>query len=300
MQHEILKHINAEDAPFLGEGIETWVYQLPNEQVVRIYKNKAALEQLEKLKKFYDSLSTSSVSFAVPHIVSLDVYNGIIYTIDQQLEGEPLRKQLTSGSVEPLLKAYIHIAEESIASLHAAYDYFGEILASQPLRCSSWPDFLQTKTQRAYESAKALLDTDAPEIEQILAFIVTESSLVQDVGQGYLVHGDFNASNVLSKNGAITALADFGDLTIAGDPRMDIASGIIGFMEEEDGMRKSDGEFLLDYLTKKYGTSMRSIIHLYRLYYAVIFASYCKETDPRTYAWCLRTFKEHLTDTYRY
>lgn len=300
MQHEILKQLNVTDAPLLGEGIEAWVYQLPENKVVRMYKSEASFEQVKKMQNFYDSLNSSDVAFALPKTLSVHEYKGTMYTIDRQLLGTPLRLQLISGDKQSLLKAYIHIAEEEIASLHAPYDYFGEILADTPLRRSSWPAFLQAKIQQAYKSAEALFDVDVSEIKRILDFFVTESNLVSDVTRARLVHGDFNASNVLCNDGNITALADFGDLTLAGDPRMDIASGIIGFMEEEDSMRKSDGEFLLSYLIATQGSSIRRIIHLYRLYYAVVFASYCKESDPRTYAWCLRTFKEHLTTTYTY
>jgi len=300
MQHEILEQLNTRNAVLLGEGIEACVYQLPESKVVRIYKNKAAYKQVKKMQDFYDSLNISAVAFSLPKILSIHEYNDTVYTIDNQLTGTPLRLQLTSGNKQTLLKSYIHITEEEIASLHVPYSYFGEILANKPLRCSTWPAFLQTKTQQAYKSAAMLFDADVPEIKHILEFFTAESNLVDDVTQARLVHGDFNASNVLFNNGIITAVTDFGELTIAGDPRMDIASGIIGFMEEEDGMRKSDGDFLLSYLISKYGPSTRRVIHLYRLYYAIVFASYCKEGDPRTYAWCLRTFKEHLTNSYIY
>jgi len=300
MQHEILKQIEAQNARLLGEGIEAWVYELSDVHVVRIYKSTVVLEHIQNLKQFYDSLDTSAVSFAIPQIDSINKYNDTVYTIERQLKGKSLREQLVSGNAESLLKKYLQVAEKKIALLHTPYDYFGEVLSSQPLRSSSWPDFLQAKTQRAFQTAAALFKTDVPGIEQILHFIASESALVANVTHAKLVHGDFNASNVLSDSGDITALTDFGDLTLAGDPRMDIASGIIGFMEKEDGMRRSDGEFLLAYLRAKYGTTIQPVIHLYRMYYAVCFASYCKESDPRTYAWCLRTFAEHLTGQYDY
>ncbi len=300
MQYKILKHINAEQAPLLGEGIEAWVYQLSDNKVVRIYKSDTAFEQVKKLKDFYDSLDTSVVTFTVPRTMSISTYKGVLYTIDRQLQGVPLRTVLTTNNRRSLLETYIHLAESDITSLHAPYEYFGDILAPNPLRCSSWPEFLRTKTQSAYKTATELFKTDVPGIEKILDSITTESNFVSNVTTAKLVHGDFNASNVLATHSGVTALTDFGDLTLAGDPCMDIASGIIGFMEEEDGMKKTDGEFLLQHLEATYGLTIRRVIHLYRLYYAVCFASYCKESDPRTYDWCLRTFKEHLADDYAY
>lgn len=300
MRYEILKHINAEQAPLLGEGIEAWVYQLPNNKTVRIYKSDTAFEQVKKLKDFYDSLDTSAATFTVPYSMSVNTYKGVVYTIDRQLQGAPLRTMLTADNRQSLLEAYIHLAESGIASLHAPYNYFGDILASNPLRCLSWPEFLRAKIQVAYKTATELFKADVPNIEKILDFINTESSFVSNITTAKLVHGDFNASNVLATANGITALTDFGDLTLAGDPRMDITSGIIGFMEEEDGMKKADGEFLLHHLETIYGPVIRQVIHLYRLYYAIHFASYCKESDPRTYNWCLQTFREHLADDYSY
>jgi aminoglycoside phosphotransferase (APT) family kinase protein len=302
MQQTILRNLNIQNARLLGEGIEAWIYALDRNRVVRIYKcyTPQLRAELTKLQAFYDSLHFQKVGFALPKILSIQEIDGILFTIDRRLTGIQLGRALaeqTPRQAQQFLQSYITLAND-IAKLHEPFPYFGEILQENPLRQATWPEFIIQKTVLSYQTAKTQLDHDAPGLEEILAYIKHEVANLNPSAQ--LVHGDFNAMNVLVDHGALQALADFSSLTLAGDPRMDLASAVIGFLEGEDGMRKEDGEFIMTLLVDNYGDEIRHLIHLYRMYYALVFASYCKETDPRTYAWALRTFTEHLTNTYHY
>jgi len=304
MQQTVLHSLQVADARLLGEGIEAWIYELSPDRVVRIYKRAAPglRTQLAGLQAFYDSLAVTNVGFAVPKLLSIGEVDDVLYTIDRQLKGEQLGRVLaglTPGQAQPLLQAYLALADD-ISKLHRPFSYFGEILQENPLRCASWPEFITQKTTASYLAAKAQLDHDAPGLPAVISYIKNKVGEVAADAPPLLVHGDFNAMNVLADHGTLQALVDFGSLTLAGDPRMDLASGVIGFLEAEDGMRKEDGDFIMRQLTQKHGTEVRDIIHLYRMYYAVVFAASCKESDPRTYAWALRTFKEHLADSYQY
>jgi|GEM_PF-2134727 len=291
----------------LGEGVEARIYALNDQQVVRIYKqhSRAAKQDLIKLQQFYALLSADDADFAVPHIYKIAEQGDILYSIDRRLSGAPLGKQLGAYSpkaAQPLLQKYLQTAD-AIASLCPPFTSFGEILGQQPVQTTSWPDFLVQKTGQAYATAKTIFDEEitAANMAAVLQFIASEAQAVAAIPTPLLVHGDFNAMNVLAlPDGTITAVSDFNDQSVAGDPRMDLASGVIGFLEGEDGMRPADGAFLVAELQRTHGPDIQRAIHLYRVYYAIIFASFCKTSDPRTFAWSIRSLRQHLDGTYTY
>jgi aminoglycoside phosphotransferase (APT) family kinase protein len=156
------------------------------------------------------------------------------------------------------------------------------------------------KTNRAYQVYQAGFDQEVPGMQHILDFIRDEVVAVADISQALLVHGDFNAANVLITDNVVSAVADFNDLMVAGDPLMDFTSSIIGFLEAEDGLLPEDGQFLLEQIVAQSRPDSKRAIHLYRLYYALVFGSSCKDNDPRTYAWSIKTLREHAAGSYRY
>lgn len=305
MQQSILRSLGASDAQLLGEGVEAWIYDLDEQRVVRIYKKNylGLSRQLAAFQSFYNSLHENTNEFAIPRILSIGEHNDTVYTIDRKFAGRSLAQELVDQSPETtqsLLISYITIAEH-IGSLNKAYSFFGEILQVNPLRANTWPQYIMEKTTAAYASADASLKKDVKDMPAVISYMETEVAIVADVKKPVLVHGDFNATNVLvDSNHKSWAVMDFGGLTVAGDRRMDLASALVGFMEEEDGMRRADGEFLYAYLVEKYGEDIKRILHLYRMYYAVWIAASCKQSDPRAYAWAVKSLNEHLDDSYSY
>ncbi len=305
VRDEILEKTGASHDNLLGEGVEAEVYAIDDDTVVRIYKHnpETRTKELTLLENFYATLHDDAVSFKVPHIYSVSKHESIVYTIDRRLRGTALGDILATLPLQQrqaALEQYLSVSE-NIHLLREPYDYFGEVLAAQPVRKDTWRDFLNERVQQDYQHARELFDKDVSDMSAIVDFFRAESELVAGIKKAYLVHGDFNAMNVLADNhGMIEGVVDFNALTLAGDPRMDLASGIIGFMEGEDGLRREDGNFLLSKMIEKHGENIKRVIHLYRLYYAIHFASYCKETDPRTYEWSIRTLNEHIAGTYHY
>jgi aminoglycoside phosphotransferase (APT) family kinase protein len=305
IRDKILERLNIKHPVLIGEGVEAWVYALDDDRVMRICKQGGHVvrEGLMKMRDFYDALDSSEEGIALPKTFSVNELDGVIYAIDQRLKGEQLAKLLVIFPEEEchrMLKSYLDVVSH-ISGFHSSFDFFGEVLSPRPLRCESWAEFINTKVRQSYDSAAVLFDQEVSDMQAILAFIKEELSLVADVTTPVLVHGDYNAMNVLAdSSGKISALTDFGTLTLGGDPRMDLTSGVIGFLEAEDGLRPEDGKFLMECIVDQYGEGILRITHLYRVYYAICFASYCKETDPRTYAWSMRTLREHLDGSYLY
>lgn len=275
----------------IGEGVEAVIYPLDTERVVRIYRDKDISRQsrLESMQEFYDSLDTSKVNFGIPKILSIDTGNGVVSTVDKRLHGQDFGQEyerLTSSERHQVLLGYLEAAEQ-IHYLASPYPYFGEVLAEDPIRESSWHDFLAKKIGLAYVQGEKKLGKDVPRMQDILAYMMDQLSLFDTVNEARLVHGDFYVSNVLVADGGVSAVIDFNDLTLAGDYRMDIASAIIFLGDQGTGTRDNDREILVDAAVARHGESIKDVIHFYELYYALIFGSYAKETDPKTYKWAV-------------
>ncbi len=104
-----------------------------------------------------------------------------------------------------------------------------------------------------------------PEAATVLEFMLGQLSLFDDVDQAKLVHGDYYVSNVLINDGKVSAVLDFNELMLAGDPRMDLASAIIFIGDHGDGSRDHDRSFLISKLEDKYGKNMKAIFHFYKI-----------------------------------
>ncbi|MDQ3700184.1 MAG: phosphotransferase [Chloroflexota bacterium] len=105
------------------------------------------------------------------------------------------------------------------------------------MRGAIWPDFLHRKTEQALRAAWSHLTADAgtAPVQAVANFLEREVALVADVPLAKLVHGDYFAENVfVEQAGAgwrVSGVIDFSDLTLPGDPRLDLTSAVL-FLEE--------------------------------------------------------------------
>ncbi|HEX8762940.1 MAG TPA: aminoglycoside phosphotransferase family protein [Candidatus Saccharimonadales bacterium] len=301
----VLRQHGVPSAQLLGEGVEALVYELDADRVIRFYKQRtdALYQQLLQLRDFYDALDADAAGLRVPKVLEVYDEGDYIFTIDQRLPDKQLGRVLAAlpeSQAWQLLEDYLFTASR-VSKLHRPFSYYGEVLGINPVRTDTWPTFISQKVASAYALAQSQFDQAVGDMASILTFIEKE---VQSVAAGIrplLVHGDFNAMNtLLDGRQRIFAVADFGSLTLAGDPRMDLACGIFGFMNAEDGMLPEHGRFLLDKMRHQHGEDIIRAVHVYRLYYAIVFASTCKESDPRTYKWSMGSLRSHLSGQWDY
>jgi fructosamine-3-kinase len=291
MKQAILDKFNVGEEEFLGEGGEAWVYNLGESKVLRIYKGRPSLVEIQRLQAFYRRLNTSKTTFSVPAIENVAELNGDIYTVDNLIPGTEFGKAL--GTLDGLkrqhaLESFWRAAQE--VKLLANNDkYFGEELAEQPIRTMKWPDFLRQKALSLFRTTRQNLVAEIPYVDKVMLFFQKECDIVDDVKTGSLVHGDYYPGNVfISEMGDICGVADF--YALSGDSRMDLAGAIL-FLEVVDNATPEDAKVLLDKAVEQYGNNVISVIYLYRLYYCFRFSD-CKESDPRTYKWCVSGLKD--------
>lgn len=299
---EIRKHFGISDTTMpIGEGTEAVVYALDDKRVLKVYKLRDEKQEamLVRMKDFYMSLDRSAVPFDIPEIYTVEVRDGVTCTIDKRLHGTDygaLYDTLGPEDRRTSLRNYIQAAEQ-LHNLAPSHEYFGEVLADDPIREDTWSGFLLRKIRSIYGGRTAPINNDIPDLAEIVAFMEGQLPLFDDVTRTSLVHGDYYVPNVLVDNMQVTAVIDFNNLTLAGDYKMDIASAAIFIDEGVKPGRDEDKAFVISDLVVRYGSSIRDIIHFYELYYALSFAAHNQDPDSPIYHWAVTTLRRHLSAT---
>ncbi len=279
-----------------GIGGESQVYALDNTRVVRLYKSTISLAYIEGRHRFYAHLAAQHPPFAIPQVLSSGQINGYPYAIEQRMPGQDFAKvlpTLTGPDRVRALTSYLHVAAQ-IGTIRFPNTPFGELLsASDLLQRVTWPQFLWDRMQQSLQSSRPDLETDVPHFERTMDFLHMALQQVAHVHEKCLVHGDYFPGNVfINEHYTVYGVGDFGYTSVVGDPRMDLAGAVV-YLEVVDGYQAADTQFLMQQLSTHYGMSIVDVIHFYRLYYSIYF-SVCKQSDPRTYAWCVQNLRAHL------
>lgn len=107
-------------------------------------------------------------------------------------------------------------------------------------------------------------------------------------GEYDLVHGDFFPSNLLvDDQNHISALLDFGWMTLHGDPRYDLATGWV-FFDLYDELKRNVRARLGPVVRAVVSEGEMGILYRYILLYSIFTANvYAYEGGERHYQWCV-------------
>jgi hypothetical protein len=275
MHTQVLQHFGITPAALLGKGGESTVYALDPTRVLRIYAPGASLDYIQARANFYAQLAAHHPPFAIPRILDHGIVDQYRYTIDQRMRG---------------LTSYLDLSAQ-IGTIEFPDAPFGEmLLPHQPLQRDTWPQFLCDRVQQTLDTSRSDLEQDVPQLDRLLAEFRARVLQVLSLETKALVHGDYFPGNVfIDDTLTIYGVGDFGYSTLVGDPRMDVAGAVI-FLEVVSGYQEADTQLLLQHLQAQSGAFSLEVIDLYRLYYSLYF-SFCKDSDPALYAWCIQNLK---------
>lgn len=285
--------LGADTQPF-ARGVNAEVYALPDERVLKVYKN-IELANLNALKDFYDTLSDLRLPFALPSIEQVGrSAEGLAYSIETMLAGREMRSafgQLDLGARTNALQSYF-AAAHAIGTIEFPNLAYGELLEQRnPISSQSWGDYLTHKVEQKLAQQKAYLSADIPRLDMVVEKFAEYVIALEFSAKRCLVHGDYFPSNVLiDEFGSVTAVIDFSSLTCVGDSRVDKAAALI-FLESAGIATKVETDALYGHAEEKCGDDLMESIPLYKIFYALLFSG-CKESDPHTYQWVRQTLLE--------
>jgi len=217
-----LAALGIESDAILGYGGEARVYALGTDRIARICHSTTLRESVDARTQLLAELAVGAdrVPFAIPEVLETREVGGRIVCIERRLPGDVLTAALgrASGAGRiALVRAYLD-ASSRIADLGLERPWFGELLQREPIRETSYREFLRVRAARSLAGAgQAFGAIDADALVAALP----------DTSERSLVHVDAFPGNMLAENGKVSAVLDFSVVSIMADRRLDpLASAV--------------------------------------------------------------------------
>lgn len=273
--------------------MEAEVHACGPDAVLKLYDGTARLTDLLTLQGFYDSLDRRLVPYALPRIHTVVRRGRFVVVVERRLAGTRLSETLpalTREQLEAVMERYLSAAL-AVSRFKASpeldrYKLLDPDCISQQSK-GDWNRFLSRYLDHKLTQVGCYLCSDVPEFDAKTQQL--QEILVPPYGGDYcLVHGDFFPGNLLvDDDGQITALLDFGLLTMWGDRLLDIATGWAFFdMYDELGVRATDR--YLGFVLDRLGEGVRGKLYRYVLVYSILSANtYSPDCRDGHYAWCV-------------
>jgi fructosamine-3-kinase len=273
--------------------MEAEVYAYGPDAVLKLYAGAASLADLRILCNFYNSLDRHLVPYALPHIHTVAQEDRFLIIIEQRLAGIPMSAvlpTLTTERLDAIMQRYLTAALAlSRIQAPAGFDRY-KLFDPDRLSCrrkGDWHQFLARYLTHKLAQVTPYLSRDVPrftaKVQQLRAV------LSQPYGDDYrLIHGDFFPGNLLiNDEHRITALLDFGLLTMYGDTLFDLATGWV-FFDMYDELKARARDRYLAMLLDRLGENVRGKLYRYVLIYSILSANtYSSNCSDGHYHWCV-------------
>jgi HAD superfamily hydrolase (TIGR01549 family) len=286
---EELRRLGHPGAEPLDAGMEAAVYRLGAGRIAKVWGRRTS-DELSRLQAFYDELAEESFSFRTPRILAVHTTQLGVCTIEEELPGTRLDRVVSGGSarLEPRVQGlFLDILDElSLVRAPAALDLVPYMDEQDPFRPTgqSWVDALVTLVERRVRRSD-VLHAAVPDLDERAARVT--SLLRAWAGDHHgVVHGDLNPGNVLvDEELRLTAVLDFGLLSLPGDPAFDAAvTAHVADMYGPEHLLVEQGYDAA--VTRRFGHP-QELLTLYRAAWALITSDL---HDPQGrdghFAWC--------------
>jgi hypothetical protein len=289
----ILQKYQVAPEAWLSSGMEAEVYAYGSDAVLKLYAGTASLADLRTLQAFYTALDRQHVPYALPRIDTVAEEAGLIITIERRLAGtrlSALLPGLTSSQLDTMMQRYLTaalaVSTVEIPPIWERYKLFDPDRLSERSN-GDWHQFLARYLRHKLAEVSPYLSRDVPQLASKVEHL--QAILDQPYrGEERLIHGDFFPGNLLvNYEYAITALLDFGLLTMVGDPLFDLATGWV-FFDMYDELKAQIRERCLAMLLEQLGEQVRGRLYRYVLIYSILSANtYSPQCSDGHYHWCV-------------
>ena len=293
-KQSILQKYGTSPEHLIRKGMEAEVYALGAGRLLKLYSGTTNLGYLTTLQEFYATINQFPLSYSLPYIEMVRAEGDLCISMERQLSGSPMSEilsTLTKKQMDRMMQAYL-VAALELAKIQIPpdFDRFKLLDAEGISRRidGDWHQFLGRFLAHKLKQVTTYLERDVTD------FAVKIQRLHTLLAQPYtgthrVVHGDFFPGNILvDEKHHITALLDFGLLTMYGDSLFDIATGWV-FFDMYEELKANLRERYLAIILETLGTSVREKLYFYVLLYSLVSANtYSSTCADGHYQWCVK------------
>lgn len=282
-------------ARFLGQGMEGVVHHLSGGFVGKAWGERTP-DQVRVLAAFYDELAGQDLPFATPRMVAVHEHRGQAVSIEQELTGTSLGAMVEAGRLSTA------VAHRAVVGVVAA---MGRTTAGPATRAlpvlgekgvlrrggCTWGQDMAALVKRRTIQFWAVLERAVPDLEEVVAAVLSLLDKVSEPVPERIVHGDICPPNILVDGaGRPTAVLDWGFFTAAGDVAFDAATAA-GFFDMYGPGAGENDRALAGLMVDELGQDRERML-LYRAVYALVSANvYSPTGEDGHFAWCVATFE---------
>jgi aminoglycoside phosphotransferase (APT) family kinase protein len=261
------------------------------DQIVRVYREPAAVAAIERLSAFLASID-GKAAIPTPRILSIDPAGR--FTIERRLPGISFLRRLPNLRGEPRRTAISRFVSGAGALAKITYDSqpYGHVLARDPVRAETWIGFLVASLDRMIARHGTTIAAEVGDPAALRAAAMALSAGIDERPPKTLVHGDYFAGNVLIDDAlAVSGLVDFSSYTLVGDPAYDLLTAPI-FLEMINETTPADFALAQHIARTRTGKDPRPAA-FYRAYAAFAMADplFALPPYPRLYPWAIANLK---------
>jgi aminoglycoside phosphotransferase (APT) family kinase protein len=228
MRTALLRRFGITEAARIGAGGQSIVYGLDAARVLRLpQRGGFDVAALARQRKLLEAIR-GRLPFATPAI--LDMGEAGDWVVEARLPGRSMLAMLPSLAGEARAGAWANYlgAAAAVSRITFPDRDFGQMIAAPPLTAATWHGYLEASLRGFAARNRAAIAREAGDVDALLARGLRLLAGVAAEPPKALVHGDFFPGNVLLDGElAVSAVIDFSDFTLVGDPLYDIAGACI-------------------------------------------------------------------------
>ena len=215
----VLAHFGIDESRLLGRGGEARVFALDGERVLRLPHPHVDAAALEDRRRLLAAIASPDPPAALPEVLDHVEIEGRTVVIERRLPGANAMEVLAARGTDrtAIVRHHLEVARR-IAELPCPTDRFGEITGAGAIGAASfseWGTARLAASLRAGGTPFEGLDPAALTEELAAALPVAEPDRPR------LVHLDAFLGNMLATGDRITAILDFGPMSVGGPPDLD-------------------------------------------------------------------------------
>jgi len=279
---------------FVASGMESFVFDIGNNQLAKVWIVQR-LEDVQRLKAFYEQLSEKKLPFATPFINEiLETRTGSPISIEQRIRGVPLQSLLQREPENELLQER---GRATVVAVVEALSNAGDIPAARQLALlgtsslwtpeATWGIVIARLVALRANRYRSVLESVVDNFERKLEHIVSLLKAVHTPQLG-VIHGDICTQNILvdEETWRPGGLLDFGFLSTSADPLFDaVISTLIFDMYSPHALTQRAN---LHKLYARKWLRFADVYPLYKAAYALATSNaYSESGEDGHFRWCV-------------